>query len=258
MTVSGIGGELDERVGELVRLYSGPDISVAELLCDRHPAASLAYRIVNEHGCVEDLSYGELGRESQRFAAALAKLGVQPGDRVATLMGKSRELLVALMGLWRLGAVHVPLFTAFAPAAIDVRLSGSRARVVICDATQQPKLTSVEGASEALRISTGPAAPGVLNFHDLIAVAQPSFPAARLGGDAPIIHIFTSGTTGTPKAVVVPARALASFRAYAEFGLGLRPDDLYWCAADPGWAYGLYFGILGELHDRHTEPAGHG
>jgi acetyl-CoA synthetase len=44
--------------------------------------------------------------------------------------------------------------------------------------------------------------------------------------------------------VVVPIRALAAFHAYAEFGFGLKPDDVFWCAADPGWAYGLYFGVL--------------
>jgi acetyl-CoA synthetase len=52
------------------------------------------------------------------------------------------------------------------------------------------------------------------------------------------------GTTGNPKGVLVPIRALASFHAYAEFGHGLREDDVFWCAADPGWAYGLYFGVL--------------
>lgn len=72
--------------------------------------------------------------------------------------------------------------------------------------------------------------------------------AAAVGGDAPLIHIYTSGTTGNPKGVVVPLRALAAFQAYAEFGLGIRAeDDMFWCAADPGWAYGLYFGILATL-----------
>ncbi len=45
----------------------------------------------------------------------------------------------------------------------------------------------------------------------------------------------------------MPLKALASFHAYVEFGIGLRTDDVYWCAADPGWAYGLYFGVLGSL-----------
>ena len=78
-----------------------------------------------------------------------------------------------------------------------------------------------------------------------MAGAAPGLPAAALGGDAPLIHIYTSGTTGNPKGVIVPLRALASFQAYAEFGLGIDPaDDVFWCAADPGWAYGLYFGVL--------------
>jgi len=81
----------------------------------------------------------------------------------------------------------------------------------------------------------------------LVAASMVDFDAAVLGGEAPFIHIFTSGTTGNPKGVVVPIKALALFRLYAELGLGLREDDLYWCAADPGWAYGLYHGILGVL-----------
>src|SRR3546814_20149387 len=65
--------------------------------------------------------------------------------------------------------------------------------------------------------------------------------------DAPFIQIYTSGTTGVPKGVVVPVRALASFRVYAEFALDLRPDDVFWNSADPGWGYGLYFGVLAAL-----------
>jgi acetyl-CoA synthetase len=72
-------------------------------------------------------------------------------------------------------------------------------------------------------------------------------PAVALGPNAPMIHIFTSGTTGTPKGVVVPAFALAAIQAYMEFGLGVVPEDVFWCAADPGWAYGLYYAICGPL-----------
>jgi acetyl-CoA synthetase len=62
-----------------------------------------------------------------------------------------------------------------------------------------------------------------------------------------LIHLFTSGTTGEPKAVPVPVKALASFAIYMEYGLDVRDDDVFWNAADPGWAYGLYYGILGPL-----------
>ncbi|WP_234383020.1 AMP-binding protein [Streptomyces dysideae] len=71
-----------------------------------------------------DLTYGKLRRDSARFAAALADLGIGPGDAVATLMGKSADLALALLGIWRRGAVYVPLFTGH-PGGI--RMPGSDA-----------------------------------------------------------------------------------------------------------------------------------
>jgi acetyl-CoA synthetase len=238
------------RVQQLIALYAGPRVSVAELLCDRRDPASVAYRVIGQDLSVQNLSYGELRAESERFGVALAELGVRCGDRVATLMGKSREYLVTLMGIWRIGAVHVPLFTAFAPAAIAYRLSGSKAKVVVCDSSQRAKLEPGDDipAEPSWRvITTGAADERALSFHSLMASARRMPAPVVTGGDAPIIHIYTSGTTGRPKAVVVPAKALAAFQAYAEFALDLRHDDVYWCAADPGWAYGLYFGVLGSF-----------
>lgn len=193
------------------------------------------------------MSYAELREESEKFAAALHSLGVGAGSRVATLMGKSREYLITLMGIWRLGAVHVPLFTAFAPPAIALRLQGSGAKLVVCDAGQRDKLLAgdaIPAAPDWKIITTGQGDADALSFDRLMAQAQPGLAAVTVGGDAPLIHIYTSGTTGNPKGVIVPVRALAAFQAYAEFGFDLRKDDIFWCAADPGWAYGLYFGVL--------------
>lgn len=242
-------GTTAARVRDLLEIYTAADASPASLLCDRHDPAALAYRIVGADLAAIDLTYGELRVQSERFAAALHALGVRPGDRVATLLGKSHSYLIALMGIWRLGAVHVPLFTAFAPAAIAMRLQASGTRVIVCDEDQQGKLAPGEdmptGAWQV--VTTGSGGEGALAFAGLLAAHASGFPAARLGGDHPIIHIYTSGTTGRPKGVVVPTKALAAFHTYAEFALGLKPDDLYWCAADPGWAYGLYFGVLGTF-----------
>ncbi len=239
-----------QRVAELIATYSAKTACAAELLCDQYNPEAPAYSVISPDLSKQIITYGELKAESEKFAAVLQARGIGPGDRVATLMGKSREYLVSLMGIWRLGAVHVPLFTAFAPPAIALRLLGSKAKVVICDASQQHKLAPGEHIPADVPwrvITTGEAGDGAEVFARLMEHAEPGLAAAVVGGDAPLIQIFTSGTTGNPKGVVVPLEALASFRAYAQFGFDLRPDDVFWCAADPGWAYGLYFGVLATL-----------
>ncbi len=91
-----------DRVGELLAQYDRPDASAADLLCDRHPADAVAFTVIETDAAGDlvslDLTYGHLREQSTRFAAALAGLGVEPGDRVATLMGKSADLVVARWG----------------------------------------------------------------------------------------------------------------------------------------------------------------
>ncbi|MFJ9085531.1 AMP-binding protein [Streptomyces sp. NPDC102384] len=223
-------------------------------MCDRHPADAVAFTVIEADLSARDLTFGELRRDSARFAAALAGIGVDPGDAVAVLMGKSADLIVALLGIWRRGAVHVPLFTAFAPPAIALRLNASAAKAVVVDADQRDKLTPGEDipvdAPWRVVVAGGEPADGELSFDRLLGAYrgdEPESRAAALGGDAVLVQLFTSGTTGTPKSVPVPVHALASFQMYLEYGLDVRPEDVFWNAADPGWAYGLYYAILGPL-----------
>ncbi|MCR3720619.1 MULTISPECIES: AMP-binding protein [Prauserella salsuginis group] len=233
--------------------YRADDACAAELLCDRHPADAVAFRVVEADLTTRELTFGELTAQSQRVAAMLADLGVGRGDAVGVLMSKSAELPAVLLGIWRLGAVHVPLFTAFAKPAIDMRLDGSGARVVVADADQAPKLAQEDGQPAERRVvqvgGEAPAAPGWYRFEDLVAAApaEPAVEPARVGGDGTLILLFTSGTTGTPKGVPVPVRALASMERYLLDALDVRSEDVFWNAADPGWAYGLYYAILGPL-----------
>ncbi len=130
-----ISSDIDERIRQLLAQYDTPQACAAELLCDRHPDDTVAFTVVESDLSTTDLTYGDLRRKSAQFAAALAELGIEPGDRVATLMSKSAQLVVVLLGIWRRGAVHVPLFTAFAPPAIGFRLESSDAKIVVSDAT---------------------------------------------------------------------------------------------------------------------------
>ena len=240
-----------ERIQELIDRFSADDACPARLLCDDHPADKVAFTVVESDLTPRDLTYGELRERSARLAAALAERGVGPGDAVATLMGKSAELVVTVLAIWRRGAVHVPLFTAFAPAAIKMRLDGSDARMLIVDADQRSKLDpSADMPADApWRVVTvgGDHRDGDVSFDQLITSPARAVEPVVTGPAAPFIMIFTSGTTGTPKGVPVPVRGLAHMVMYLEYGYDLREQDVYWNAADPGWGYGLFYAIPAPL-----------
>lgn len=242
-TDDGTGFDVDDHVEKLLAEYGGPEASAAELLCDRHDPDAVAFTFIGADLTAQDLTYGELRTRSEQGAAALAALGVEPGDAVATLMGKSPDLVVALLSIWRLGAVQVPLFTAFAWPAIQMRIDGAGAEVVISDPDQRAKIEKSPGTV----IVVGEAEGDDLAWPELLAGQEPGRPAAVTGPDAALVMIFTSGTTGTPKGVPVPVFALAAFQEYIELGLDVRASDVFWNAADPGWAYGLYYAILGPM-----------
>ena len=241
---------VDQYVQDQLAVFGAADACAAELLCDRHPVDAVAFTLVEGNLSGRDLTYGELREASSRFAGALAGLGVGQGDRVATLMGKSAELVIALLGIWRLGAVQVPLFTAFAPPAIALRISGNDTKVVIADEAQLGKLAAsadIPADPPWQLVSTGAEVGGALCFEALWRAAEPLPAPVSTGGDGVLIELFTSGTTGLPKAVPVPLRAVAGMQVYQRYALDHAEQDVFWNAADPGWAYGLFYAITTPL-----------
>jgi acetyl-CoA synthetase len=178
---------LASRVREVASLFQDSQARAAYLLCDRHDPRKVAYRVVSQQLSATDLTYGDLREQSERLAAALFAAGIRNGDRVATLMGRSTAYLIAIMAIWRLGAVHVPLFTAFAIPAVAERLTRSGAKIVFCDGTQQSKLVPSDEipASAPWRVITTATGqdmmPNAINFAELLAAHQPGFQAAALG-----------------------------------------------------------------------------
>lgn len=232
--------------------YAADKVAVADLLCDRHaPSGRVALVYEDATGRSERYTFEELRDRSSRLAGALRDGGIGRGERVATLLPKSPELLIALLAIWRLGAAHVPLFTAFGPDAVSYRLQHSGARALLTDGGNRGKVPR-QAAAQLDRILTvtadGSSPPeGDVSFWQAIDTAQPLLAPEVTTGDDLFILLYTSGTTGNPKGVEVPVRALASFHAYLHYALDVRDDDVYWNVADPGWAYGLWYGVAGPL-----------
>ncbi|MFW5417952.1 AMP-binding protein [Nocardiopsis sp. CNT-189] len=239
-----------QQVTDWLATYDTPDSSVAHLLCDRHPREAPALTEIAPDLTPTHLTYGDLADRSTRLAAGLAQAGITAGDRVATLLGRGADLVATALAIWRLGAVHVPLFTALAPTAVRHRLTGSRTLLVVCDEQQRHKLDPAPGETAPWQVATTGEHPARPGDHTLALLADAPGPApatAALGGAAPFLHLFTPGPTGRHHGFDVPVRALAAFHAHHHYGLDVTDDDVYWNTHDPSWTYGLFYGLITPL-----------
>jgi acetyl-CoA synthetase len=244
-TVAGI----DDDVARLVRRYETPT-RVADVLCDRHARGGREALLYDAPSGARSVSFEQLTNQSRNLAAALAEQGVGRGDRVAVLLPRSPELVAALLAIWRLGGVHVPLFTAFGPDAVTYRVEHSGAGAILTDTDNRAKVERSTGQEPAV-FCLGAGRTGDLDLTRAIETPGAADDCVLDPGD-PFILLYTSGTTGRPKGVPVPVRALASFHAYLTYAIDLRPSDVFWNVSDPGWAYGLWYGLIGPLLLGHS------
>lgn len=221
-------------------------INVCVECCDRHiDATHPAIIWESADGTSGTMTFAELQRQSARFANLLQTNGIGAGDRVSGMLPRVPELVVVIMGTFRAGAIYQPLFTAFGPKAIEHRLSVSGAKLVVTDTANRAKLDDIGNCPVVATI--GDPASGDIDFNASMTQHADTFEPVMRRGEDNFLIMSTSGTTGAPKGVNVPINALPSFAAYMKYGIGLRPEDRFWNIADPGWAYGLYYAVVGPL-----------
>lgn len=223
--------------------------------CDRHALPGrIALFWEGRDGSDATWTYRDLQDNAARFANFLLAQGVGKGDKVAGLLPRTAELLIVVLATWRIGAVYQPLFTAFGPKAIEHRLGSSGARVVVTDAVNRPKLNDVAGCPTVVTVG-GAKGQGIVrgdySFWAEVANHANQCEPVMLSGEDPFLLMFTSGTTGPAKALSVPLKAIVAFQSYMRDAVDLRPEDAFWNVADPGWAYGIYFGVTGPLAMGH-------
>ncbi|ODC04098.1 AMP-binding protein [Terasakiispira papahanaumokuakeensis] len=220
---------------------------------ERHITAGRADDVALVHQSpdkvVSQLSYADLAQRSAQVANYLQQQGVKAGDRVAAMLPRTPELLSIIFGAWRLGAVFQPLFTAFGYEAVDFRLQQAQTQVVFVDQSQREKFAAVTANTKRVLMGTAEQAAhwGDDHFTTEMAAQPVTFASVLLPAEAPFLQMFTSGTVGKSKGVAVPLKALLAFYTYMHFAVGLRPNDRFWNMADPGWAYGLYYGVTGPF-----------
>ena len=243
----------------LAGLPGGRGLNIAHEAVDRHVHEGhgdrTALRCITAKGDVSDVTYAELGAASSRFAHVLQDLGIGKGDRVMSLLGRTQDQYVALLGTLKNTSVFSPLFSSFGPDPIHERLRLSRARVLVTT----PELYRRKVAEDPQRPRAPRARPRRRDQTRCRARAGHHRPGRGDGAvpdrfeipatdpeDMALLH-FTSGTTGTPKGAVHVHEAVVAHHATSAFALDLRAGDVFWCTADPGWVTGTSYGIIAPL-----------
>ncbi len=204
------------------------------------------------------LSYAELREAADGFAAALVASQVSPGDRVAIWAFNSAEWVIAVLGIFAAGAVLVPVNTRFkGPEAADMlSRSGARALVTVTDFLGNDYPAMLQSSDVELPslgtvvVASGGASGSAIGWRDFLERATPDSRAEvrhrseALGPDDPCDILFTSGTTGVPKGVVMThSRTLTVATDWVEMA-GLAAGDTYLMVNPYFHMFGLKSGIL--------------
>lgn len=226
---------------------------------DRHCVAGrggdVALVSEGEDGAVTQLSYDALYERMCRLASGLERLGLSAGDPVGLYMPLNSDAVIAFLALARIGCIVLPLFSGFGATAIVDRLNDADATALIAVdvATRRGKrvdmLAIVDEAAKSIptlrtvvvkrREDVGRTGGRHVDWDALCAMGSPDSPARELPAEAPLMIVYTSGTTGKPKGTV---HTHCGFGVKTAQDLHLifdvrRGDRLMWMT-DMGWLVG--------------------
>lgn len=199
----------------------------------------------DESGESDEWTYGRLQEKSNQLANALQSMGIKKGDRIAGLLEKERELIVTIIATFKIGAIYVPLFTAFGADAIMHRTTDSGVSLVVTNKEQKEKLADQEVPFDMLLIDE-PNEAGQ-NFWEMIDTFSKEFETVATKGDDIAIIQYTSGTTGLPKGAMMKHITVFALYPYFKYALHIEEDDIFFGGADLGWSYGIGPCFLGPL-----------
>ncbi|MEA2689178.1 MAG: acetyl-CoA synthetase [Candidatus Eremiobacteraeota bacterium] len=239
---------------------------------DRHMTRhgdALAYQYVCENGDERTISYADLLARVNQLANALRLDGVRVGDRVIIYMPLTIEGIVAMLACARIGAIHSVVYAGLGATSLRDRIVDAGAQVVIVgDVTYRrgkPVVlkTIVDDAVRGLDLvrrivvhrreaSAEPVDSREVNFEAYCDHQSPECDPEIVGAEHPLFILYTSGTTGKPKGVVMTHGGyLVGSAAMLTLTTGITPDDAYWCTSDIGWIVGHTMMVYGALANRY-------
>jgi benzoate-CoA ligase family protein len=225
--------------------------NACEYLLDRRLVQGDGARIALT-GPAGEVSYAQLHDRVVRLATGLRQLGVEAEQRVLMFMTDSPEFVIVYLAAMRVGAVPVPVSTMVHADGLAELLVDSRARVLAVTAPYgELAAEALRGAAEVRAVITaGAAVDAGVPVHDLaeLLAHDPDPAVYPTTADSPAFWLYTSGTTGSPKAAMHRHGAIQVVcETYGTQVLGITPNDRCLSAAKAFFAYGLGNSLLFPL-----------
>jgi len=205
-----------------------------------------------KNGESAEWTFEQLAEASGKLANYFVSVGLKAGDCIAGLLPRTPELLITILATWRMGAIYQPLFTAFESKAIEHRINTVKTKLIVTNDEQRKKLHGVAIKHILTAHPLNTLSHQDADFWSELTKQSSVFTPVMQSFENDFLMMFTSGTTGLAKSVPVPLKAVLAFKGYMTYAVDLREEDSFWNLADPGWAYGLYYGIAGPLSLGHS------
>jgi acetyl-CoA synthetase len=253
--------------------FAGGKFNICYNCLDRHKGTPvwdrIAYYWEGENPAeTSTITYADLYRGTNRFAQVLLNAGVKRGDTVTIYMSRCPEMVMAMLAVARIGAMHSVIFGGFAAHAIVDRVEDADAHTIITidgypyNGKQLNLKAIVDEATDRLpdvnRVIVVRRSGMDVNmkegrdfYYDELLKDVPEdaeVPCAEMDAEDPLYVLYTSGSTGKPKGVIhVHGGYAVGCYATTKFVFDIKPDDIYWCTADPGWVTGHSYIVYGPL-----------
>ncbi len=263
---------LDSSKAPFYKWFVGAKTNIIHNAIDRHQKTAtrnkLAFLWEGENGDVRTYTYHSLNREVSQFANILKSMGVNKGDIVTIYMPQIPELVFAMLACAKIGAAHSVVYGGFSSEALLERINDAKSRVVITadGGFRRGKATRLKDiVNKALEMCSVVEVVITVKrtgedvymendrdywYHDLAAlpIASSKCETEVMEADDMLFLLYTSGSTGKPKGLVHNHGGYSVYTSTTHrMVFDIKPEDRFWCAADPGWITGHSYIVYGPL-----------
>ncbi|MFT4690628.1 MAG: fatty-acyl-CoA synthase [Limisphaerales bacterium] len=180
------------------------------------------------------LTYNELGDRTNRWSNAMAGLGLQKGERVALLSQNDHRLIEAFFGAPQIGVISMPMNFRLTPADFEYMLNHGKAKVLIVEQGLEDQIDAIRDRLKTVEHfiligdDSGEPNPQWIDYEQTLADASPAAPApVEIDENETSALLYTSGTTGKPKGVMLTHRNLYLNAINTLIEFGLRDSDRF-------------------------------